>query len=90
MKDVIRLPADLGNAIKRERKAQKLKAVKIAAHAGLSRDVLNRLERGQDVTVSSLMSILASMGLVIRLERAGLPTLEEMRERFAKDDDDAS
>ena len=31
--------------------------------SGRSRDILNRLERGQDVTVASLLDILASMGL---------------------------
>jgi hypothetical protein len=54
--------------------------------------VLHRLERGDDVTVSSLMAILAAMGLVLRIERAGLPTLQEMTERFSSldnDDDDA-
>ena len=88
MKDIIRLPSDLGAAIKQLRKQEKIKATQIAQHSGRSRDVLHRLELGQDVTVSSLMSILAAMGLVIRLEKAGLPTLAEMRARFADEDDD--
>lgn len=91
MKDTIRLPSDLGTAIRHFRKAEKIKATEIAKHSGRSRDVLHRLECGQDVTVSSLMSILAAMGLVIRLEKAGLPTLAEMRARFADEEgDDAS
>ncbi len=88
MKDIIRLPCDLGEAIKQFRKAEKIKAIHIAQHSGRSRDVLHRLECGEDVTVSSLMSILAAMGLVMRLEKAGLPTLAEMRARFADEDDD--
>ena len=80
MKDIIRLPQDLGKAIKSARKD--------ARHCGRSRDVLHRLERGDDVTVSSLMAILAAMGLVLRIERAGLPTLQEMTERFSDLDDD--
>ena len=88
MQDIIRLPADLGQAIKTARKAARLKAIDIARISGRSRDVLHRLERGQDVTVASLMDILASMGLALRLERTGLPTLLEMQQRFAIDEGD--
>lgn len=91
MTDIIRLPVDLGQAIKQARKHGGLKAIDIARHSGRSRDVLNRLERGEDVTVASLMAILSAMGLVLKLERAGLPTLDEMRETFAHlDADDAA
>lgn len=92
MKDVIRLPKDLGNVVKSARKELGVKTTDIAKHSGRSRDTLNRLERGEDVTVSSLMDILAAMGLVLRIERAGLPTLDEMTARFADldEDDDAS
>lgn len=90
MKDIIRLPQDLGKAIRNARKELGFKTTDVAQRSGRSRDVLHRLERGDDVTVSSLMSILTAMGLVLRIERAGLPTLEEMTERFANlDDDDA-
>jgi HTH-type transcriptional regulator/antitoxin HipB len=90
MQDIIRLPQDLGKTIRNARKELGLKTTDVAQHSGRSRDVLHRLERGDDVTVSSLMAILAAMGLVLRIERAGLPTLQEMTERFASlDDDDA-
>ena len=42
MKDIIRLPCDLGEAIKQFRKAEKIKAIHIAQHSGRSRDVLHR------------------------------------------------
>ena len=87
MQDTIRLPADLGQAIRAARKSARLKTTDIAKASGRSRDILNRLERGQDVTVASLLDILASMGLALRLERSGLPTLQEMQQRFAADDD---
>lgn len=92
LQDIIRLPSDLGQAIRKARRDAGQKAIDIARHSGRSRDVLNRLERGEDVTVSSLMDILRAMGLVLRLERAGLPTLEEMSERFKglDEDDDAA
>jgi HTH-type transcriptional regulator/antitoxin HipB len=88
MKDKIRAPLDLGVALKTLRRERKLKAVAIAMHSGRSRDVLNRLEKGQDVTVHSLFDILRAMGLCVRIENAGMPTLEEMQTRFAEDDHD--
>ena len=87
--DKIRLPSDLGLAIRQARKAQRLKAVDVAERAELSRDVLHRLERGEDVTVASLLDLLRAMDLCLRLDRAGLPTLEEMQARFAQDEDEA-
>lgn len=90
MQNKIRLPIELGQAIQRARKAGRLKATDIAARSGRARNVLYRLERGEDVTVASLFDILRSMGLTIRLERLGMPTLAEVAERFAQDDDDAS
>ncbi|MDM0059096.1 helix-turn-helix domain-containing protein [Variovorax fucosicus] len=90
MKDIIRLPQELGDAIKLERKAGKLKATDIATRSGRARNVLYRLERGEDVTVGSLLDILRAMGLTIRLERLGMPSLEDVQRRFAQDDDDAA
>lgn len=88
MDDKIRTLQELSVALRHERRARKLKAIAIAAHSGKSRDVLHRLENGQDVTVQSLFDILRAMGLCIRLEAAGMPTLDEMRARFSSDDDD--
>jgi HTH-type transcriptional regulator/antitoxin HipB len=88
MKDKIRTPRDLGIALKTLRVERKLKAIDIASDSGRSRDVLNRLEKGQDVTVHSLFDILRAMGLCLRIESAGMPTLEEMQARFAGDEND--
>lgn len=90
MPDIIRSPLDLGAALKSLRRERKLKAIDIAEHSGRSRDVLNRLEKGQDVTVHSLFDIMRAMGLCLRIENAGMPSLEEMQARFANDDDDAA
>lgn len=89
--DKIRLPSDLGTAIVKYREDNKLSAVAVSAKAGRSRTVLHKLERGEDVTVASLFDILRALGLCLSLERAGMPTLDEMQRRFAiEDDDDAS
>ena len=90
MTDKLRTPQDLGQALKTLRQERKLKAIDIGVHSGRSRDVLNRLEKGRDVTVHSLFDILRAMGLSVRIENAGMPTLEEMQARFAEDDDDAT
>lgn len=87
MNDKLRTPLELGSTLKGVRHERKLKAVDIAKYSGRSRDVLNRLEKGQDVTVHSLFDILRAMGLCVRIENAGMPTLEEMQARFAAEDD---
>lgn len=90
MKDKIRTPTELGEALKACRHERQLKATTIASHSGRSRDVLNRLEKGQDITLHSLFDILRAMGLCVRIESAGMPTLEEMQARFGDGSDDAS
>ena len=87
--DKLKLPTDLGKAIAQHRADHKLSAVTIARKAGRSRTVLYNLERGDDVTVASLFEILRAMGLCISLQKAGMPTLEEMQRRFADEDDEA-
>ncbi len=86
--DKFRLPADLGTAIAKYREDNKLSAVAVARKAGRSRTVLHKLERGEDVTVTSLFDLLRAMGLCLSLQKAGMPTLEEMQRRFADEDED--
>lgn len=84
----IRNLADLGQVVRRLRQEQGHRAVQVASQSGRSRDLLHRLETGGDVTVSALLDILQAMDCTLRIERAGLPTLDEMRQRFGADDDD--
>ena len=88
--DKLKIPADLGKAIVKYREDNKLSAVAVSSKAGRSRTVLHKLERGEDVTVASLFDILRAMGLCLSLQKAGMPTLEEMQRRFADEDDDAA
>lgn len=87
MSDRIRTLEDLGRAVQQMRRAQRLTTVEVARRSARSRDVLHRLEAGRDVSASALLDILQVMGCSLAVERAGMPTLQEMRERFAKDDD---
>ena len=84
----LKLPADLGTAIAQYRADNKLSAVAVARKAGRSRTVLHKLERGDDVTVASLFDILRAMGLCLSLQKAGMPTLDEMQRRFADEGDE--
>lgn len=85
---VIRTPQDLGQAVRAHRKAQRLKATALAERSGRARNVLYRLETGQDITVASLFDLLRAMNLTVRLEPLGPPTLADMRRRFGDDDDE--
>jgi HTH-type transcriptional regulator / antitoxin HipB len=79
----IRLLSDLGQAVRAARLAAGLTTVEVARNSDRSRDVLHRLENGQDVSLSSLLAILASIGKCIELASATRPTLPEMQRRFA-------
>lgn len=84
----LRLPDELGQAIQARRRALKLSKVELARRAGKVREVIDRLEAGQDSTVSSLLAVLGALGLALRLEPAGLPTADDVARRFQDDDDD--
>ena len=88
MADTIRLQDELGHALRRRREALGLSKSELAGRAGKVREVVYRLEAGEDTTVSSLMAVLGALGLAMRLERAGLPSASEVAARFQ--DDDAS
>lgn len=85
----IRLPDELGLLLKAEREKSGLSKSELANRAGKVREVIYRLEAGEDVTVSSLLAVLAALGLVLRIERGGMPSMQEVAARFASEDDDA-
>ena len=61
----------------------------LAEKAGKVREVIYRLEAGEESTVSSLLAVMGALGLVMRMDRAGLPTGNEVAARFMEDDDAA-
>lgn len=89
MTDIIRLPDELGQALRARREALGLGKSALAAKAGKVREVVYRLEAGEDTTISSLMAVMAALGLALRLEPVGLPTADEVARRFLDDDDAA-
>ena len=84
-----RLPDELGALLKAEREKAGLSKSGLALRSGKVREVIYRLEAGEDVTVSSMMAVLGALGLVMRIENGGMPTMEEVAARFAADEDDA-
>lgn len=86
---IIRLPDELGAQLREQRTLQKMSKTELSARAGKVREVISRLEDGQDSTVSSLLAVLNALGLAMRLERVGLPSAQEVARRF-QDDEDAS
>lgn len=90
MTDNIRLPDELGRQLRARREALGLSKSALAEKAGKVREVVYRLEAGEDTTVSSLLAVMGALGLVLRLERAGLPSASEVAARFLEEDDDAS
>jgi len=89
MADIIRLPDELGRELRQRREALGLSKSQLAQKAGKVREVVYRLEAGEDTTVSSLMAVLGALGLAMRLEHTGLPSAAEVASRF-QDEDDAS
>lgn len=88
MLDKIRTLNDLGRVLNAQRRKARKPATEIARHAGRSRDILYRAERGEGITTGALLDLLRAMGLAISIVPAGMPTLEEMRERFADLEDE--
>ena len=84
----IRLPDELGVQLRQQRETLGLSKSELADKAGKVREVIYRLEAGQDATVSSLLAVLGALGLALRLEPAGLPSASDVARRFLLDDDD--
>ena len=83
----IRFPDELGVQLRQQREALGLSKSELAAKTGKVREVVYRLEAGEDTTVSSLLAVLGALGLSLRLEKAGLPTAAEVARRFQMDDE---
>jgi len=85
MTDTPRLPEELGALLARRRVELGLGKKAVAERAGRVREVVYRLEGGEEAAVSSLFDVLRALNLVIRIEPAGLPTMEEVAAAFNKD-----
>ncbi len=81
---------DIAKALRRHRTANKLAATVVARRAGRSRDILHRLERGEDITASALLDLLGASGLAVALVPTGTAANDELGSRLAALDGKAS
>ena len=88
MTGIIRLLDELGEPLRQRREALGLNKSQLADKAGKVREVVYRLQYGEDTTVSSLLAVLGALGLALRLEPVGLPSAQDVARRFADDDGD--
>ena len=58
----------LGAAVRTARRRRKLSQSELGARAGLSRMPVYRIEAGRDVSLASLLAMLAPLGLALRLD----------------------
>jgi predicted transcriptional regulator len=90
MTDTPRLAAELGDLLRRRREELGLGKKAVAERAGRVREVVYRLEGGEEASVSSLLDVLRALNLVMHIQPAGLPTMEEVAAAFNRDEEDAS
>ena len=87
MADLVDL-TDLGKQVRSARQAARWTQHALCARAGISRDTLSRLERGEPVDTSTLMKVLSALGLKVALEKRELRAAD-MRRKFAHLHEDA-
>jgi transcriptional regulator with XRE-family HTH domain len=87
MRDKVRRLSDAGEAFKAARVERGVTATEVCRRSGRTRMTLHRFESGEDVSLSTLLSFLAAIGLGLDYVSAGLPTMDEMQRRFAEADD---
>ena len=80
--DKKRLLADLGIRFRALREELKWTQQRLAARAGVSRDTIHRLERGEAVDASSLTRLLEAMGQRLTFERKPALRAADMRRLF--------
>jgi transcriptional regulator with XRE-family HTH domain len=74
--------ASLGNNVRRERKRRKMTQTNLCGEAGVSRDTLSRLERGEAVDTTSLMRIVLALRCELSLAKSMLSAAGQRR-RYA-------
>jgi HTH-type transcriptional regulator/antitoxin HipB len=84
----LRRLSDAGLAFKAAREELGLTATEVCRRAGRARMTLHRFESGEDISLSTLLSLLAAIGLGLDYVSAGMPTMAEMQRRFAEAGDD--
>jgi transcriptional regulator with XRE-family HTH domain len=59
---------EAGSAVRDARRKRRWSQTKLGDEAGVSRPTIARIERGDDVSVTTLAKVTAAVGLTIRIE----------------------
>jgi len=78
---------ELGERVRLARRAARMTQVDLCGLAGIVRDTLSRLERGETVDTSTLVRVLSAMGMRINVEKSQLRAAD-MRRKYAHVHDD--
>jgi transcriptional regulator with XRE-family HTH domain len=78
---------ELGEIVRSARRAARMTQVDLCGRAGIARDTLSRLERGETVDSSTLVRVLSAMGMRITVEKMQLRAAD-MRRKYAHVHDD--
>ena len=73
---------ELGDRIRSARQQAKLTQADLSKRAGIARDTLSRLERGEPVDTPTLMRVLSALGHRLELQRTRLRAAD-MRRKYA-------
>jgi len=76
----------MGEALRAERAALGMTQAKLAAAAGVPRQRISEIERGENVTALLLLRVLAAMGKGLRIVDVR-PTAGDLRSLFEEDQD---
>ncbi len=78
----------LGEALRAERRAQRMTQATLAAAAGLPRQRISEIERGENVTAILLLKVLASMGKGLQIVDVR-PDADDLRSLFEEAPDES-
>ncbi|AUA56678.1 transcriptional regulator [Achromobacter spanius] len=65
-------PAQFGANFQRERKQRKLSQAALAERAGVPRQLIIQIEKGENVGLHAIMRALAALNMGLRIDTAGL------------------
>lgn len=66
------LPAQFGASFQRERKQRKLSQAELAQRAGMTRQLIVQIEKGENVGLHSIMRALAVLNMGLRIDTASI------------------
>lgn len=89
MADKEALVGDLGRRFRTLRESLRWTQTRLSARAGVSRDTIHRLERGEVVDASSLVALLDAMGQRLAFEPKPVLRPADMRRLFPEVHEDA-